>query len=48
MGGRGIGNLIEEKYINPLAEFIFEADCREGDKVLATVNNEAIRFIKEV
>lgn len=31
IGGRGIGNLIEEKYINPLAEYLFEDDCHEGD-----------------
>lgn len=46
MGGRGIGNLMEEKYINPLAEFIFEADCKEGDKVRATVDGDAVKFVK--
>ena len=46
MGGRGIGNLMEEKYINPLAEFIFEADCREGDRVETAVNEGHIRFEK--
>lgn len=48
MGGRGIGNLIEEKYINPLAEFIFEANCQEGDEILVTVEGEDIKFVKEV
>ena len=48
MGGRGIGNLMEERYINPLAEFIFEADCKEGDKIMATVNGDAIKFVKEM
>lgn len=48
MGGRGIGNLMEEKYINPLAEYIFEADCREGEVISAAVENNAIKFTKEV
>ena len=46
MGGRGIGNLMEEKYINPLAEFIFEADCKEGDKVQAGLLDGEIKFVK--
>jgi ATP-dependent Clp protease ATP-binding subunit ClpA len=48
MGGRGIGNLMEERYINPLAEFIFEDDCKEGDRVRARVEGEKIKFLKEV
>ena len=43
MGGRGIGNLMEEKYINPLAEYLFESDCREGDTIEAFVE-EGICF----
>lgn len=46
MGGRGIGNLMEEKYINPLAEFIFEADCKEGDTISLVVEEEMVRFVK--
>ncbi len=45
MGGRGIGNLIEDKYINPLAEYIFEADCKEGDTVSVSVDG-GIKFTK--
>ena len=44
MGGRGIGNLIEEKYINPLADFIFEADCKEGDKLIITLESDKLLF----
>lgn len=47
MGGRGIGNLMEEEYINPLAEYIFEADCNEGDVVTASVVDDKIKFEKK-
>ncbi|MCM1134757.1 MAG: AAA family ATPase [Clostridium sp.] len=46
MGGRGIGNLMEEQYINPLAEFIFEADCKEGDSVVIALENDEVKFVK--
>ncbi len=48
MGGRGIGNLMEDKYINPLAEFIFEAACKEGDTIGVVVEDQKIKFVKEV
>jgi hypothetical protein len=48
MGGRGIGNLMEEKYINPLAEFIFEANCTENSRVSARIENDMLTFVKEV
>ncbi len=47
MGGRGIGNLMEDKYINPLSEFIFEAGCGEGDTVSATIENGELKFLKQ-
>lgn len=47
MGGRGIGNLMEDKYINPLSEYIFEADCKEGDIVFVSVVDENIHFVKQ-
>ena len=34
MGGRGIGNQLEDIFINPLAEFLFELDVKEKDKVV--------------
>ncbi len=46
MGGRGIGNLMEDKYINPLAEYLFAYDCKEGDTVTVSVEEGAIRFQK--
>lgn len=48
MGGRGIGNLMEEAYINPLAEFLFQAECKEGDSVKASVVEDKIHFEKKV
>jgi len=46
MGGRGIGNMMEEKYINPLAEFIFEASCQEGDIIKVDTADGAVKFTK--
>lgn len=48
MGGRGIGNLIEEKYINPLAEYLFEDDCHEGDTIVISTENGEIKFKKGI
>ncbi len=33
MGGRGIGNTIEEIFINPLSELLFELDAKTGEAV---------------
>lgn len=44
MGGRGIGNLIEDLYINPLAEFIFDNSCGEGSIIKVTSENNSIKF----
>ena len=46
MGGRGIGNLMEEQFINPLAEFIFEAACDTGDTVTADAADGKVVFSK--
>lgn len=48
MGGRGIGNLMEEQFINPLAEFLFAENCKEGDCLTVRVEDGALRFIKDV
>lgn len=48
MGGRGIGNLMEESYINPLAEFIFEQACTEGDQINLSVDDGKLVFRKGV
>ncbi len=47
MGGRGIGNLMEDRYINPLSEFIFEADCKEGDTVSLKISDGNLTFEKQ-
>ena len=47
MGGRGIGNLMEDKYINPLSEFIFEADCKEGDTIVLNIADGILKFEKQ-
>ena len=46
-GGRGIGNVIEEKYLNPLAEYIFDSNCKEGDKVSVKAKKDGLVFNKE-
>lgn len=48
MGGRGIGNLMEEQFINLLAEFLFAENCKEGDCLTVRVEDGALRFIKDV
>ncbi|MDR0312490.1 MAG: AAA family ATPase [Treponema sp.] len=45
-GGRGIGNVIEEQYLNPLAEFIFDNNCQETDAVSVKTKNGALVFVK--
>jgi DNA polymerase III delta prime subunit len=47
MGGRGIGNLMEDQYINPLSEYIFEADCKEGDRIALSIENGSLKFEKQ-
>ena len=42
-GGRGIGNIIEEMYINPLAEYLFDNNCKENDVI--TVNTGDGKFV---
>ncbi len=44
MGGRGIGNMIEEMYINPLAEFIFDNSCGKGSTIKVMVKGDAVVF----
>ena len=46
-GGRGIGNVIEEQYLNPLAEYIFDNNCRENDSISIRASNNTLVFIKE-
>jgi len=46
-GGRGIGNVIEENYLNPLAEYIFDSNCKESDKVSVKAKKDGLVFNKE-
>lgn len=34
MGGRGIGNKLEEAFINPLSRALFEANTKQGERIL--------------
>ena len=43
-GGRGIGNLVENAYLNPLSSFIFDANVQAGEAVEATVCADGIAF----
>ena len=47
MGGRGIGNLMEERYINPLADFLFEANCVENSAIMVKMNDGVLTFEKQ-
>ena len=38
---------MEDKYINPLSEYIFEEDCREGDRIALSVEDEKLVFKKQ-
>ena len=38
-GGRGIGNVIEDQYLNQLAEFIFDKNIQEGETINVRVEN---------
>ena len=46
MGGRGIGNLIEEKYINKLSDYMFDSRNEKG-KILTFIENGEINFRRE-
>ena len=43
-GGRGIGNVIEEHYLNPLAEFMFDSNIKAGQEIVVGCENEKIIF----
>jgi ATP-dependent Clp protease ATP-binding subunit ClpA len=45
-GGRGIGNVIEEQYLNPLAEFIFDNNCQENETINVKTENFRLIFIR--
>ena len=43
-GGRGIGNLVENAYLNPLASFIFDANVQAGEAVEVRVDSAGLTF----
>ncbi len=45
-GGRGIGNVIEAEYLNPLSDCVFNERVERGDAVRATISNGAVVFHK--
>ena len=47
-GGRGIGNVVENSFLNPLAEFIFDTDVEEGSEVKITSTNDHLVFERTV
>ena len=46
MGGRGIGNMIEDRYINELSDYIFNSRNENGN-IIAYIENEKINFKRE-
>ena len=46
MGGRGIGNMIEDRYINELSDYIFNSRNENGN-INAHIENEKINFKRE-
>ena len=45
-GGRGIGNLVEDQYLNPLSTFIFDGNVEAGEVVEAMVGASGIAFCR--
>lgn len=43
-GGRGIGNLVESRYLNPLSTFIFDAAVRAGESIVADASPDVGRL----
>lgn len=46
-GGRGIGNMVETHYLNPLAEFVFDQNCASGDVIETSIRNEQLNFARK-
>ena len=46
-GGRGIGNAVEELYLNPLGEFLFDNEISEGAAVTASLGENEITFTSD-
>lgn len=46
-GGRGVGNAIEEKLINPLAAWAFDIGIQSGDRLFITADESGLQFRRE-
>ncbi|HRR36653.1 MAG TPA: AAA family ATPase, partial [Clostridia bacterium] len=47
-GGRGIGTLVENEYINPLSNYLFDNDFTHEVKITAFVKGDKLDFREEV
>ena len=45
-GGRGIGNIVESEFLNPLAVYVFDAKVDRGSAISATSDSVKINFTK--
>lgn len=43
-GGRGIGNVVEDSFLNPLAEFIFDTNAQEGSEIRIMYTCDRLEF----
>lgn len=43
-GGRGIGNVVEEYYLNPLAEFLYDRKIQPGNQILVKRDGDYLVF----
>ena len=43
-GGRGIGNLVESEYLNPLSDYLFDHNVRPGSDIRVLSNGQSITF----
>ena len=46
-GGRGIGNVVESEFINPLAEYIFDSNVKPNNVITVSSANKKIIFERQ-
>ena len=44
-GGRGIGNMLEEVFINPVAKYIFDNNINENSSLMVGISQERDEII---
>jgi ATP-dependent Clp protease ATP-binding subunit ClpA len=47
-GGRGIGNIVESSFLNPLSEFIFDSDIKASERINALCAEDKLVFERTV